>query len=157
MSNWSSLRDRIDPLLKELQPVAQRVALMVCFTYYLPFDNDLNVEIAEERSRAERGSRALRKLGCGLKRLRAEVESALCSEITVLNDEVRSAHIPYGSPPLLPLPDDSGLTAYFRRKNLPDPADTLHDAVCFRRMLKKRVTEAIENRVFDLTLRLQFF
>src|SRR5262245_44703912 len=98
---------------------------MVCFTYYLPFDNDLNVEIAEERRRAARGSKALRQLGCGLQRLRAEVESELSSEITGLNDEVRSAHIPYGSPALLPLPDDSGLTAYFRRKNLPDPADTL--------------------------------
>lgn len=125
MSNWSSLRNQIDPLLNDLQPVAQRIALTVCFTYSLPLDKDVNAEIGEERKRAARGSRALRQLDRGLKSLRARVESTLGAEMIALNDEIRTAHIPYDIPALLPLPNDSGLATYFQQRNLPDPANLL--------------------------------
>jgi hypothetical protein len=125
MPSWSELNDCIKLFLKDLQPSAQRVARLVCFTYWLKRDPQLNAELRSQRAKAARVRKALRKLDRGLRKLRAGVESTLQGEIEALNDEIRAAHIPYGSFALLPFVDDPGLASYFHRKGLPDPAETL--------------------------------
>jgi|SRR5450631_4279317 hypothetical protein len=125
MSRWSSLRHQLKPLLEALQPVAERVALLVCFTYGLPRDWELNTEITRDRARAARAWKALRSLDRGLSKLRAGVESTFHGGIELLNDEIRAAHIPLGNNALLPFVDDRGLVSYFQRAGLPDPAETL--------------------------------
>jgi hypothetical protein len=153
VSSWSSLRVRLKPLLKDLQPAAQRVALLVCFTYELPLDPELSAEIAEERRKAVSARKALRKLDRGLHKLQSELESTLGDRIGSLSDEIRAAHIPSGSPALLPFQGDAGLAQYFRRKGVPDPAESLERFIALWPTIQKVASREIRSRRYVLAKR----
>jgi hypothetical protein len=114
----------IRSLLKDLDSVAQRKALLVCFNA-APHDAEFLREVEEARNKIILASRALRKLRAYLVKVRLELESTLGGSIGSMSETIRSAHIPEGSPALLPIPELSGLENYYRLKAMADPSEPL--------------------------------
>lgn len=117
-------------LLNDLDPQARRVALQVCRAYKNPRDIRAYKEIRVEFDRmsliSKRSVRALRKLEKGLMKLEGSIKSTLKGDTRTLLDSLREAHIPDGSPALLPIYEKEPTTKdYLRIRNIPDPAEPL--------------------------------
>jgi hypothetical protein len=116
---------RVQPLLADLDPAAQRLALLMCYYYAIPQDSGFLRENQEIIDRTVRAKRALRKLRTGLSRVRNEIENTLGDPMSAWSESIRAAHIPFNEPVMLPMAGESGVLNYFKWSRLPDPAEQL--------------------------------
>jgi hypothetical protein len=142
----ATLQHRLKELLQGLDPQARRVALRVCRAYQDPHDTLADDEIRAafdfQTRVARRAVRALKKLEKGLAKLEADVKGTLKGDTGSWYDVLREAHIPDGSPALLPTYEVEPTSKdYLRIKNIPDPAEPferfLHMQHEGRRLAKK--------------------
>jgi hypothetical protein len=138
VSTGPSSLARVRPLLTDLEPAAQRTALLLCYYYTVPRDRDFLKEIKEERRRLVRTSGALHMLSSRLANTKKNVEAILDDSIESLAETVRTAHTRSWDSALLPIPGELSLVQQFRRKGLPDPAQ----------YLEKFITSWLEVEVF---------
>src|SRR5579863_995122 len=145
-------------LLKDLDPQARRVAFRICSAYKNPRDirayEEIRVEFDQQDLIAKRSVRALKKLEKGLTNLEAGIKATLKGDTRSLPDSLREAHIPDGSPALLPIYEKEPTTKdYLRIRNIPDPAEPLerflqlqHEVRCLAKKEANFVQSWIQRR-----------
>jgi len=143
MQTWRGLRARVKPFIKGLDPVAERVALFVCFHYYLPRDQNVEDEIKAQRESIKGALRALRKLKRRLERLKADVKPIL--ELDRWCDIIRATHISRHEPVLLPLAGTGELASYLRRTHKADPVESLDQFIKLWPAVLKLATREIRH------------
>ena len=126
-------REGLAPLLRELDPRAQRVALKVCRAYKNPGANKIyegiKSEIARQKRDSTRALHALRKLDEGLAELDFKIKKSLHGDIGSWCDVIRDGHFQTSDRGIL-LPvyaKNPTLKDYFRISGLPDPARPLEN------------------------------
>jgi hypothetical protein len=139
--NKKSLPQLSESLFHELDKLARRVALLICHAYKDPRNTEvyqeMRIEFDSESIKAKRSVRALRKLEKQLAKLEADIKLALKSDTESWCDILREAHIPDGSPALLPIyEEEPTLRDYMRRMKIPDPAEPLERFLVLQREVR---------------------